>query len=460
MIFAVFNKQHLILKRIAVIITTLFVVNITFAQVDPVADSSKTKEIRIQRTTSKEELTQSIISVLDSIKKLSVIQEEIKEKKERWYDKISIRGYVQVRYNGLFSSNDKVSCDQCDKSWGTTSTAEDAKSNNGFFIRRARIVFSGQVHPNVYFYVQPDFASSPSSGVNHFTQIRDAYVDVSFDAKKEYRVRIGQSKVPFGFENMQSSQNRLVLDRNDALNSAVANERDLGIFFYWAPSKIRERFAMLIRDGYKGSGDYGVFGFGVYNGQTANRSEANRNLHMVARVSYPLEIGSQIIEPGIQAYTGKWAFTNELSPGVTTANKQYTTDQRVAATFVLYPKPFGIQAEYNIGRGPRYNKVTNTVDVSDLEGGYVTLNYKLDLPKHQLIYPFAKFQYYDGGKKFEKDARSYIVRDYEFGFEWQPWKAFEFVAEWVIADRTFEDSALPNNRQRGNLLRLQAQFNF
>jgi hypothetical protein len=27
------------------------------------------------------------------------------------------------------------------------------------------------------------------------------------------------------------------------------------------------------------------------------------------------------------------------------------------------------------------------------------------LPKDQKIYPFAKFQYYDGGKKFEKDAR-------------------------------------------------------
>jgi hypothetical protein len=50
---------------------------------------------------------------------------------------------------------------------------------------------------------------------------------LSFDAKKEYRVRIGQSKVPYGFENLQSSQNRLTLDRNDALNSAVVNERDL-----------------------------------------------------------------------------------------------------------------------------------------------------------------------------------------------------------------------------------------
>jgi hypothetical protein len=44
--------------------------------------------------------------------------------------------------------------------------------------------------------------------------------------------------------------------------------KDLGAFF-WAPSKIRERFAMLVKDGYKGSGDYGVFAFGVYNGQTS-----------------------------------------------------------------------------------------------------------------------------------------------------------------------------------------------
>ena len=44
--------------------------------------------------------------------------------------------------------------------------------------------------------------------------------------------------------------------------------------------------------------------------------------------------------------------------------------------------------------------------------------------------------------------------------EWQPFKAFELVAEWVVSDRTFEDSALPNNRQKGSLLRLQAQFSF
>lgn len=409
---------------------------------------------------NKQEVKNEVLRILDSINKAKLPDTKSGGGvEEHWYDRISLRGYAQIRYNGLFSTNDKVSCEQCDKSWGTTSTAPDAKANNGLFIRRARLVFSGQVHPNVFFYFQPDFASSPSTGIQNFVQIRDLYFDLSFDKKREYRVRIGQSKIPYGFENMQSSSQRLTMDRADAINSSILNERDLGMFFYWAPAEIRERFSMLVKDGYKGSGDFGVFAFGVYNGQIANKLDGNRDLNVVARVTYPFVIGSQIIEPGIQAYTGKWAFTGEISNGVTVNDPQYVKDQRVGATLVLYPRPFGIQTEYNIGTGPRYNTLTNTVDETDLNGGYVLLNYKWDIKK-QHIYPFAKFQYYDGGKKYEKDARSYIVRDYEFGIEWQPIKAFELTAEYVIADRTFEDSAFPINRQQGNVLRLQAQFNF
>jgi len=409
---------------------------------------------------NKQDVKNEVIRILDSINKAKLPDTKSGGGVEdHWYDRISLRGFAQIRYNGLFSTNDKVSCDQCDKSWGTTSTAPDAKSNNGLFIRRARLVFSGQVHPNVFFYFQPDFASSPSSGIQNFVQIRDLYFDLSFDKKREYRLRVGQSKIPYGFENMQSSSQRLTLDRADGINSSIANERDLGMFFYWAPAEIRERFAMLVKDGYKGSGDFGVFAFGVYNGQIANKIDGNRDLNVVARVTYPFVIGNQIIEPGIQAYTGKWAFTGEVSSGVTVNDPQYIKDQRIGATFVLYPKPFGIQTEYNIGTGPRYNTVTKNIDVTDLNGGYVLLNYKWDIKK-QHIYPFAKFQYYDGGKKYEKDARSYVVRDYQLGVEWQPIKAFELTAEYVIADRTFEDSSLPVNRQKGNLLRLQAQFNF
>jgi hypothetical protein len=65
------------------------------------------------------------------------------------------------------------------------------------------------------------------------------------DKGNEFRVRIGQSQVPFGFENLQSSQNRIPLDRHDGMNSAVPNERETGAFFYYAPKEIRKRFSSL-----------------------------------------------------------------------------------------------------------------------------------------------------------------------------------------------------------------------
>jgi hypothetical protein len=383
------------------------------------------------------------------VKEKATVKEE--EKPKKWYESFSIRGYAQVRYNRLFETNPDLKCEQCDKSWG---------GNNSFFIRRMRIIFYGQVGKQVYFYVQPDLASSASTTGLHFAQLRDAYFDVGVDKNNEFRFRIGQSKVPFGFENLQSSQNRLPLDRNDALNSAVSNERDLGVFFYWAPKKIRETFSMLVRDGYKGSGDYGVLAFGVYNGQTANKPELNDEVHLVARASYPFQIGNQIIEPGIQGYTGNWVMASEqLTAGVgVNADKSYE-DKRLAGTLVMYPKPFGIQAEYNVGKGPEYNPQTDSIETKSLKGGYITLNYMTKV-KSQYFYPFVRAQYYDGGKKHEKDARSYSVKELEIGVEWQPVKNFELVAMYTFSDRRFEDKGLPNNRQNGSLLRLQAQVNF
>ncbi|MFD0836342.1 porin [Mariniflexile aquimaris] len=369
---------------------------------------------------------------------------------KKWFETLSLRGYMQVRYNRLLETNPDLGCEQCDKSWG---------DNNGLFIRRGRLVFSGNVHERIYIYVQPDFASSASTTSNNFLQIRDAYFDLAFDSKKEYRLRVGQSKVPYGFENMQSSQNRLTLDRNDALNSAVVNERDLGLFFYWAPKEKRDLFAKLVKDGLKGSGDYGVFGFGIYNGQTANRTEANDSQHVIARVSYPFEFkNGQIFEAGIQGYTGKYVLPSVTSTVIVNSDKEYL-DERVAASFVLYPQPFGLQAEYNIGTGPEFNKLNNTIEQKSLHGGYIQAFYNLKF-EEQIVLPFVKYQIYRGGKKHELDARSYEVNDLEIGIEYQPFKNFEVVADYTISKRRYEDAVKLNNLQEGNLLRLQLQVNF
>ncbi|MBK7965706.1 MAG: porin [Bacteroidetes bacterium] len=373
------------------------------------------------------------------------------EKEEQWYETFKIRGYLQVRYNRFLETNEKLKCDQCDKSWG---------DNGGIFIRRTRIIFSGQISKQVYFYIQPDFASAASSTSLNFAQLRDAYFDLGFDKKNEFRVRLGQSKVPFGFENMQSSQNRMPLDRDDAINSAFSNERDMGAFFYWAPSKKRKLLSHLVKAGLKGTGDYGVFAFGVFNGQTANKSDLNNEVHVVGRLSYPFELGNQIIEAGVQGYSGKYVMAkDQISSGVkTTLDKNYT-DQRVAGSFTLYPKPFGIQAEYNIGEGPEFNKATDSIETKDLYGGYVILSYMTKVRDH-IVIPFVRYQYYNGGKKHELDARSYEVEETEIGIEWQPVPQFEFVAMYTISKRKFEDAVLRDNYQEGSLLRLQAQINF
>jgi hypothetical protein len=378
------------------------------------------------------------------------IKVTLPEPPRKWFERINLRGYIQVRYNRLLETNPDLRCEQCDRSWGR---------DGGLSIRRARLILSGNLHERVYFYFQPDFASTASSTSLHFGQLRDAYFDLALDDSLEFRIRLGQSKIPYGFENMQSSQNRLTLDRSDPVNSSLPNERDLGAFLYWAPARIRDRFDALTASGLKGSGDYGVAGFGVFNGQGANRLDENNSLHVVGRLSYPLKLkGGQFVEPGIQAYSGRYVVTKaQLSPSMTAA--RYYTDERVAASLMVYPQPLGFQAEYNIGRGPEFNSETRQIEARPLEGGYAMLMYRFVSDK-QVVIPFVRAQYYKGGKKFETDARRYRMRELEAGIEWQPVTAFELTAQYTLSDRRFEDFMLPDNHQRGGLLRLQAQVNY
>jgi len=291
--------------------------------------------------------------------------------------------------------------------------------------------------------------------------LRDAYADIAFDDKKEFRLRLGQSKIPFGFENMQSSQNRLALDRNDALNSCCKDERDIGAFFYWAPTEIRKRFRDLVTSGLKGSGDYGVFALGAYNGQGANRVEVNDELHLVTRLTYPFKFpNGQFFEASVQAYTGKFK-----PPGVDSTVRSSVSspsgfdDDRVGVSAILYPQPFGIQAEWNWGRGPQLNHAHNKIETGDLNGGYVQTMYKIDkvLGTKGTLLPFFKWQYFDGAMKFERNATRAFVDDKEFGLEWQPFPALEVVAEYVKANRT---NVATYAIASADLLRVQIQWNY
>ncbi|MBV8553199.1 MAG: hypothetical protein JOY54_18025 [Acidobacteriaceae bacterium] len=373
-----------------------------------------------------------------------------KEAPAHWYDRIKERGYMQFRENNIVNTNRLYICDQCDKSIGP---------NNGFFLRRMRLVIYGDITDHLSFYIQSDFASASGSSQN-YAQLRDAYFDVAFDSEKTNRVRVGLSKIPYGFDNMQSSQNRLDFDRDDAINSAQTNERDIGVFYYWAPPNIRARFAELVSSGLKGSGDYGEFGAGIYNGQGLNTPSANSYFHYVARYTYPFKLkNGQFIETSIQGYTGKYTVTSLSSSTITQPSALYN-DQRLALSLIVYPQPWGLQTEYNWGTGPQYKPQTKYIQQHPLNGGYVLLNYRARFRNGLTLFPYGRFTYYNGGKKFELDARKYLVVEGDFGLEVQIGKYIEPTIQYQYGDRTFQDGSKPNNRQLGSLLRLQLQFNY
>lgn len=300
----------------------------------------------------------------------------------------------------------------------------------------------------------------------HSLVIRDAYADVFFDRHRRFRVRLGQSKVPFGFENMQSSQNRLALDRDDAVNSAVKDERDIGAFLYFSPDRAQRRFRYLVSSGLKGSGDFGVVALGVYNGQTANKPAKSDSLHVVARLAYPFLIGSQYVELGLGGYYGKYRVTlaDQGATSYSTASGSLdVTDARVAASVVVYPQPLGFQAEFTYGLGPaqgaRETAERAVIDARPLLGAYAQVMYEIDEPLGTVaLLPFVRATYYDGGKKFYTNAPHYLVKELELGLEWQIFRQLEITLAYDIVERTSD--VFPYDQESGHIGRAQVQLSF
>ena len=385
----------------------------------------------------------------DQEKQEAIIQSE-RAGTEKWYNKISIRGYTQLRYNYVTDDNKLVS--EYDSSIG---------DNKGFQVRRARVVISGDIHERVSLYLQTEFAqgaAATGSTLNNqnFAQLRDAYADIFLTQDKEWRIRGGISKVPFGFEVLQSSQQRLALDRTDAINSAAPNERDTGFFLYYTPVETRKLFRSLVEKGLKGSGDYGILGVGVYNGQSLNVNEANDNKHVALHSTYPFELPyGQIVQVGVDAYRGIINVPTAPGTGVTVPTGNVNIlDERIGTHFVLYPQPFGLQAEWNWGRGPELNAARTRVEESSLQGGYVQAMYKWDN-----ITPYVRWQEYNGGKKNRTNSPFNIVRETEIGVEYQFSKALELTVAYSWMKRTDTVTA-PYAIHDGQVARFQLQWNY
>jgi Phosphate-selective porin O and P len=383
-------------------------------------------------------------------------------KSKAWYEKLRLRGYTQMRFNQIVSGDADA---PAGVSRLRTIGDSDVRAASNFSFRRLRMVIQGDLNDYVSLYFQPDFAaavSNQSVGERRegTVSLRDMYADVYPTGDKSFRIRLGQSKVPFGWENLQSSSNRLALDRTDAINSAASGERDMGVVAYYTPPRVQKIWDRLSADGQKLFGSYGAFGFGVFNGQGLNRTETDNDVMLVGLATWPFELDGIGLDGQVFELGGS-IMRNTIRPEVRTGGVSPVgfKDNRVGIHAILYPDPIGIQGEWNWGTGPEFDPATGRIEERPLKGGYVQVMGKIDDSPIGPFYPFARWQYYRGGFKAAVNAPRLETEELELGFEFQIDPALEITTTYGWASRKEADERRFGQAE-GQILRVQAQWNY
>jgi hypothetical protein len=430
---------------------------------------------RLEQTESKvENLESTLLNTKGQVEELSRISDNTSPStltktdldallSDKWYERVKLRGYMQNRFYGILGDDDAPGYHQ----FNDGSIANDTASIG---IRRARLILSGDVSDHVFLYLQTDY--NAGVGGSSSLQARDIYADVSLDPAREFRVRVGLSKVPYGFVNMQSSQNRYALERPDALNSAVEGERDYGAYFIWAPYEKRNLFKDLVKMGLRGSGDYGVLNFGVYSGQGINQNDRNGDVHYIAHAAWPFEIGNQIMEVGASYFNGRFTpLTGAIGTGAgavtPSVDSRGLRDERVAVNAILYPQPFGLEAEWTWGREPTLSQDMRSIVSDNLSGGYVQAVYRHVFPNQAELLPFMRWQTFEGARKFATNAPRFRSNELALGVEYIPYPEVEITLMYATGTRANSTdnpggaATLPRYRDVNfHYLGIQAQINF
>src|SRR5574341_907939 len=149
----------------------------------------------------------------------------------------------------------------------------------------------------------------------------------------------------------------------------------------------------------------------VYNGQGRNKAELNAAKGVSVRLGHPFELpNGRLFEVGAHAYYNQFVATSSGAvviggPTSTTANTRcyhnlqgnggcQVIDERVNAYFWTPPQPWGIMAEYTLGRGPERDE-HGILTPQSLRGGYVQGNYTWRYSYTGLLTPYVRWgEYY------------------------------------------------------------------
>ena len=145
---------------------------------------------------------------------------------------------------------------------------EDAVEEHDFYLRRGRIILSGQVTEGVKAFVETDYANAGRHGVSADFDIQDAFVDVQLFGSKHW-VKGGLILLPFSFENRSSATSLLGIDYNSETIKLVND-------FVWRDYGVSLAGSFVDRIGYK---------IGVFDGyDDDNNKNTDADLRFTGRV--------------------------------------------------------------------------------------------------------------------------------------------------------------------------------
>ena len=191
-------------------------------------------------------------------------------------------------------------------------------------------------------------------------------------------------------------------------------------------------------------------------GNSTNSSAATISVTYVSAFS---STSRSVTTPNTAAWSPSGITVNGTTfTPATNAQSRGFKDQRVAAHFIIYPQPFGLQGEWTVGKGPELDLGQQRIDTQSLSGGYLQAMFRTPGPIGMLT-PYVKYQTYEGGAKFDTNAPHFDVEEVEAGIEWQFRPELELTMAYAHMDRTNVSSA-PYRNVDGDLLRMQLQWNY
>lgn len=251
-----------------------------------------------------------------------------KKKKKR---KVEVSGILQTHFLHRLDSND-----------------DGEVRANRFRVQRARISFKGKVNRHISYDVMVDPRSPDISGV-----LRDAFFEVR-KVIPRHRLRIGQQKTEFGYENGRSSSRLYTVNRSEVSDNLARGEatlRDNGVSIRgrWPIAK-----GLRLEDA-----------ISLVNGTGMNMPDDTKRKNLWGRVGVRYKGMGAVTRLGVSAADGD--VHDEGDDPLDPADDFIFTFKRMGTDVQINHDHFRMNAEYVMGE--------NDVDgeVEELSGYYLTL---------------------------------------------------------------------------------------